>query len=438
MEPEFQFERIYFYNKYSSYAKRCLKYDADPYDGIKTKLILDSSYKIIISALKDKKISKSDIEFFAIDTIKHQANLVVVRKKPDTTISFFKCAACDHYGITAPIHKIANHPPTYKCESCQNTLSNLNKIPKENLTEDIIHRIKLHNIFKIHSSTGKNCPNCKFYIPKSYFINQDNKIIECFNCNWSGDYIQLKNVFAKRHIDTIYHSELQPNVSKEKISEENNLIVREEFNENYAKLSKAMDNVAKKYKNFNLSYKYMFAIQAYQRLLESNPIDTIQYICYEISKDLDYPCSVFQQYVSIVEENMPIYIKNSQKGYVIDSLFNKKLNIYLGTAEFVGTVHGGIIKNETNEYLVGSNNRVYGRMGIGTIKDITDINSNKSYYNNIVCYNCSKINVKNIPDGTMVNVSHNKISAHKDVGAYKVISKMRNIIIAEFKEINNV
>jgi hypothetical protein len=139
---------------------------------------------------------------------------------------------------------------------------------------------------------------------------------------------------------------------------------------------------------------------------------------------------IFKKYVEILEKSLPFtYIKGNKK-YVVSSLTDKDLNIFIDTQEFEQFVNANFkIKNNTQEIYIGGRKAAYVKpYYIGKLIDVIDISNQKSILNQVDDYTFSYVKVSNISPGTKVKVVHLAIPPHYQMGPMVYLNRIKSEI----------
>lgn len=167
-----------------------------------------------------------------------------------------------------------------------------------------------------------------------------------------------------------------------------------------------------------------FVYEAFASLLKKYPTEMSLYLL-EGKRGNKLQSKLFQEYVSIVEKNLPFSYKTSSGLVKIDSLTHPGINPFDGISKFDAVVESNqTIKNKTSELYIGNRKSYYCQpFYIGKILDVVDDNG-ISWLHSVVDYSFSVINT-NLAPKTKVHVSHLRIPAHYQVGILSHINRIK-------------
>ena len=310
----------------------------------------------------------------------------------------YDCPACLHLNKSSDV----NYKYNCVCSTCAANLA---------IETDPIKR-KLISAYHIHSKSGYRCPECENFLPQSLAID---KIITCPfpNCLFSGRIDLLKKM---RHpIAKV----IPVTVVSSPVMVDNSSPILELIKERLSVLQYVSVNCTIKQKTF--------AYQAFINLLKKNPIEMSQYLLEGKRGDRIQP-KLFQEYVSILENNLPFTYKSTEGVIQVDSIAHPKFNPFDGVSKFDAIVEENqTIKNKTTDLYIGGRKSYYCRpYYIGKLLDIVDDDGN-SLLKNIIDYSFSVIRT-NLPPGTNVHVSHLRIPSHYQIGILSHINRIRKNI----------
>lgn len=275
---------------------------------------------------------------------------------------------------------------------------------------------KLMLAYATHSKSGYRCPDCEEFLPQSLAVNN---IIACPfpSCLFSGRIDTLKKMrhpFVKA-----------PSITTVNPSIDNSSPILELIDDRINVLQYTSVSCTIKQKTF--------VYQAFANLLRKNPIEMSQYLLEGKRGDRLQP-KLFQEYVSILENNLPFTYKTSSGIIQVDSIAHPKFNPFDGLSKFDTIVEDNqTIKNKTSELYIGSRKSYYCQpYYIGKLLDIVGDDGN-SLLGNVIDYSFSTIRT-NLPQGTKVHVSHLRIPAHYQIGILSHINRIRKSISDSLNE----
>lgn len=326
----------------------------------------------------------------------------------------------------------------FKCEECCES-SKLNKDPKY---------IVFFKTFAYHNRKGYKCQECNRFIPHPLYGN--NNIVSCpyLDCCFVGDIRQLKSM---RHpsinsnpeqlianvdiISNIQDKSININIENKETLECNIKLIQDIINTQ-------ITNIPYNGTNFTLLHKTL-AYNAFSNLLKKFPEELVNYIIYS-SRSGGFQYKIFQEYIRLLEENIPFSFIKGKKVYYVDSLLDNNLNIFGGISYFDAKINDNlIIKNNTQEFYIGGRKGSYAQpYYIGKLLNIIDKNSNNSLMDYVKEYSFSKIKMKNVEPNTNVMVAHLRIPPHYQMGGMvyinrvrqKIVNRAHNILEKEFNE----
>tara|TARA_R110000868_G_scaffold99024_4_gene272665 strand:- start:20035 stop:21312 length:1278 start_codon:yes stop_codon:yes gene_type:complete len=325
------------------------------------------------------------------------------------------CPACLFLSKTSLLQKERD---ILFCKECSSLLSE----------EKDLKKIFLFSKFALHKKNGYHCSDCERFIPSPH----DNiKIISCpyFDCCFVGNIDSLRKMNHPKFNHTIDNM-VTPSISYKDVSCKNNTnfkILKEIIESEKNILSYDNNNIMQKQK--------LTAYQSISNLLDKSPQLMIDYLLNN-SRTGGFQNKLFQEYISILENSLPILIKLKNKPYKIESLLDVNLSLFDGISNFDSIINDKMcIKNNTNEFYIGGRKATYAKpYYIGKLLFVVDKKTNESLNDNILEYSFSKIKMKNVKPGTEVSVSHLRIPPHYQMGAMVYINRARKIIIDHFEK----
>jgi len=417
---------------YKSYSSTLSK------DGIGTKLAKDAFseiakeeiHKVLDTFLFKTELwkEKRDINTYLI----HSLNNLSLRVEKDVQAQKFYlvpvCPCCKENNKREYLIREGN---SWRCLEC----TKKSEESKEHL----------HFVFSKHSRRGYKCPECNRFIPES--ANTVNGITCPYsNCYYIGD---IKDMIKMAHpvglsnrivLSMNYKSEDSKSLEetleyKNEVNADVHLEMNQRYNYEYNLLKLVMEEQLLKVKNnttINSLLQKTLMYEAYLSILKKYPHDMIGYLVHKKSRtDFPLQSKIFQEYVSLVQESLPYYIKKGNKEIEINSLLDPKLALFEGISKYEALVRAdGSIGNLTKERYVGSSlGKDYGSCFIGMILDIIDKNTGKSIKNKIKSYSFCEIKMDGVEEGLPVEVIHYRIASHYEVGPMVGLQKTRKRII---------
>jgi ribosomal protein L37AE/L43A len=296
------------------------------------------------------------------------------------------------------------------CDDCAHLLNECLSIPK----------IEFHKRFAIHNKRGVRCPDCNKFIPLP--LNNSTKI-NCpyFNCCFVGDSSNLDKMHhpSSRTNPEILTLDSLDNFIKDSIDESisiSEMEVVEDINEKIILIKDAIETLcnAVNYTSSDFTKKHKILIyNAFSNLLEREPQDLVGYLLYN-SRTGGFQHKIFQEYIRLLELELPYSYKKGNKIYCIKSLLDDNLNLFDGISTFEGVVDcRHEIKNNTKEFYIGGRKASYSKpYYIGKLLDVY-LEDQSSILNKVKQYSFLKIKVaEDIPENTKIFVKHLRVPPH--------------------------
>lgn len=337
-----------------------------------------------------------------------------------------------------------------RCPTCTKEYERLEH--KTERTSSGEYQYRLRKVFSLHSRKGRRCPCCDRFIPESFINTSENGRVSCpyDNCAWFGIESELEpmahplgqssgmtvslnapisgkeNWGAKGETemgDMIDAREVNPDVRMEQAEKyyRELKIAKEVLATQKSRLERqTMKKVIKKY----LMY------QAFQNLLEQDPVGMISYLIHGKSLgERPIQSLIFQRYIQLVENNLPFAMDNEDgEETEVYSLLDSNLNLFLGMSEYQAHVReSGFVSNNTHEVFVGA--KCNGPCFIGLLCDVQDENG-KSLLSEVEYYTFSSIKIKNtVPQNTLVKVIHFRIPPHYEMYSLVNLQRVRRKVV---------
>lgn len=319
------------------------------------------------------------------------------------------CPGCLFYNINTPV----KYKHVCSCLTCNHNLKHETDPTKR----------KLLSAFVNHSKSGFKCPDCCRFLPQS--LDKNNVIICPYpNCVFIGRSDSLKRMRHPATKNNVVKVDLNISEPAPNIVPILNIIKEHVANLHYVN-------------NNGCSAKQKtFVYQAFENLLKRYPNDMSKYLLQE-KRGSSLQSKLFQEYVSILENNIPFSYRKGKKLISVDSLNHPKFLPFEGLSKFDAVVDDSRnIKNNTKEIYIGSRKSYYCQSCyIGKLLDVVD-ESGKSLLSNVLEYSFSIIKT-NLSPGTKVHVSHLRIPAHYQVGILSHINRIKKQITNSLKEQSN-
>jgi hypothetical protein len=305
--------------------------------------------------------------------------------------------------------------------TCNRCLNSDKKCPWDEL---------LINAFASHARSGHRCPDCKNYIPST---GTQNIVCPYPNCLFVGNVNKLrwmKHPYIKSTLELASHY----NFKDVESSTDTCSFVNNEVN-NYINIIqecilKQIEGL--KFKCYNSTYMNKLCMyKAFYNLVGQHPLDMVSYLIY-LNKNVNIQNRIFQEFVNLLESNIPYSYNKNEKTYEVKSLLDENLGLFNGITEYNAIVDNDReIPNDINELYVGGRKGKYCRSYyIGKVIDVIDLNTNKSLINNVKEYSFVKINMdNNILPGTKVNVNVISHAPHYGIGVMLYLNRTRRELV---------
>lgn len=361
----------------------------------------------------NKSLSDLDKYFYGIAVnFKKKSNTSNIKNKTE-----YLCPACLYLGNSV----IISNNKIFSCNECS-----------EKLSSSLDDKTKaLLNMFYLHNKAGYACNDCNRFIPHPL---DTTKIVSCpyFDCCFVGDI----SILRKKH-----HPSKQSNCEKliglsyqdinaNAIDPLSNLEIKDELSLKVKIIKEVIESQKNTilYNSSESTIKHKeYVYIAFMNLLNKYPVDMINYLL-EDSRTGGFQHKIFQEYISLLEDSLPIHFKKNGSIIKIDSLLDPHLGLFDGISIFIGTVNNGIIKNNTSEYYIGGRKASYScPFYIGKLLSLS-LNE-KDIMNNVIEYTFNKIKVKDIPNGSNVKVSHLRVPPHYQMGGMVHVNRIRKKIV---------
>lgn len=365
--------------------------------------------------------------FYIVNAFCKKNAVIKVKKKTE-----YLCPGCLFLGKENPVVLYK----TFQCGECLEQLKT-EKDPKS---------IVLYKTFANHNKSGHHCNDCSRFIPDPIDGSEE---VSCpyFDCSFFGNIADLKKM---HHPSVQYNPEvIALDASKDGKSTMKDMVLDKNVDSftiisNKQELEasvKTIQNIIDSQSNtihysssdFTLKHKIL-VYKAFSNILSKFPEEMIDYLIYD-SRSGGFQHKVFQEYISLLEEELPIVFKKNGKVYRVESLLDENLDLFQGISTFDAIVNEKLeIKNLTKEYYIG------GRKGsiskpfyIGKLLSIVDNKNKQPLLNCVKEYSFSKIKMKGIPAGLDVTVTHLRVPPHYQMGGMVYINRIRKKIVDKAK-----
>lgn len=308
--------------------------------------------------------------------------------------------------------------------------------------------LRLRKVFCSHSRKGYRCPDCSRFIPISYTTSH---VVSCpydHDCGWFGHVEELEKMAhplglsSHNHIslnstikfDSGNEVERQDSVQAEEVSAEFKLQVSQSYHEELKILKEVIETQYSRTKSLNKkAIKKILMYEAFLSMLEKYPEDMVGYLVKQVhGGDLPIQARIFQEFIDIVEDSLPLNIKYQGEFVDVYSLQDPRLDLFTGLSEFESFVKpDGTIPNMTKEFYVGgrlmkNSNRCF----IGKLLDIRAEDTGQSLLPFVDFYTFSQIKLsEEVPPGVKVSVKHFRIPAHYEMHGLVFLQRTRRRIV---------
>ena len=382
---------------------------------------------------KEYPIEEINSYLFYIANAFAKENAKPVQAKPKTE---YLCPGCLFLGAESFVQYVNQ---IFKCDICAEELKQASD-PKN---------ISLSRTFFRHSKQGCRCPNCERFIP---YPLDESPTVSCpyFDCYFAGSWSGLKRM---HHPSTQSNPEklvldasqeegpnLHETLSDGQMGAHTQMELKEELDDKVALLRGIIDtqhnNVPYSSSEFTAKHK-MLCYQAFDNLLKKFPLEMVEYLL-NSSRSGGFQHKVFQEYIRLLEESLPLIFKKNKKMFKVESLLDENLSLFDGISYFTAMVmENGVIKNATKEFYIGGRKaQVTKPYYIGKLLSITDAESKKSLMDRVVEYSFSLIKTRDIVPGTLVSVAHLRIPPHYQMGGMVYVNRTRKKIIDRARLLN--
>lgn len=380
---------------------------------IQDKSLKDSLKKECVDFL-EKDLELGELDWYLFYSVNNFYSKNVLPSKQKTE---YICPACLYLGKFT----VVDEKYILSCKECTSCL-------KSEVEPSIV---KLLKMFYKHNRSGYSCNGCNRFLPQPLFNEKD---VSCpyFDCSFVGSHSFLK----KKHHPTIKDFKNIPAISTNATIMVSDSL-QSKINLLNSILSSQKEAVPYNSSNFTINHK-IAVYTAFEELLLKFPKEMIEYLL-DGSRTGGFQHKIFQKYISILESSLPIYFKKNNQSYKIDNLLDENLCLFDGVSKFEEIVNSkGEVKNNTSEYYIGGRKASYHKpYYIGKLLDITD-HTSQSIIDNVVEYSFSKIQLKNIDEGTKVKVTHLRIPPHYQMGGMVYVNRIKKKITDEASSLDKM
>lgn len=323
----------------------------------------------------------------------------------------------------------------WKCDHCW----------KEWESAKVLSEKVLFDSFKLHSRSGFKCPECNRFLPASAIGDT----LSCLysDCLFMGHKKDLEPMAHPSFLGTrnlLYISNQKDEDDKSDFDIVDSgaysdayacVCVSEQLKAEHTMISDIISEKISLLKRTNrestLNQKILMH-QAFKQMLDECPEDMIPYLV-RLKKKFDIPLQprIFQKYIKLIENNLPIsFIRANKKIDIID-LLDPNLSLFLGESEFESVVDVNLMaRNNTKEEYVGRTTfKNYGPCFLGKILEVNDEKGN-SILDKIKWHSFNQIHFDNsVSPGTKIFVKHYRIPSHYENKSMIFLQSVRRDLV---------
>lgn len=339
----------------------------------------------------------------------------------------------------------------FRCEHCFNEKDRLELELNDLIKEDKcvkLHEERIHiaNKFSSHTRKGYRCEDCKRFLPASLKNEQDDILCPYTDCNYFGSIEDLclmahPTALSARHMFSLDvardedTSPLKNKISADVIDAETALEVQQRANYELSVLNSVIADQLKKIKRTNVESTLIqktMMYQAFQEMINKYPREMVSYLVHQKQHN-DFPVQskIFQEYCLQISDSLPLMLTKNGEEIEVLSLSDPELNLFLGQSIFHSEVKaGGIVSNKTVEtYTGGREMRFFGPCFIGMLLEVTNQITGESLMDNVKSYGFAQVELDDtVPVGTPVQIVHNRIPSHYELGHLVHLQRLRRQI----------
>jgi ribosomal protein L37AE/L43A len=347
------------------------------------------------------------------------------KKKPE-----YICPGCLFLGQESYVRY---HNYVFKCHNCSEQLKK----------ESDAKKAALFRAFARHSKRGYHCLDCDRFIPNP--LDESTEIFcPYLDCCFVGSCDDLK----KMHHPSILGSPdklildssnresgttIKDTIASSTPDPQSQLEIKETLRGQVDLLRGIIESQKNSvyYSGSNFTSKHKeLTYQAFHNLLHRYPTEMVDYLLHH-SRSGGFQHKVFQEYISLLEDQLPFTYKKGKTIYRVESLLDPNLGLFNGISTFEAIVNDKLaVKNGTKEFYIG------GRKGtiakpyyIGKLLNVVDKKNKKSLLDQVSEYTFSLLRMQDIDPGTEVVVKHLRIPPHYQMGGMVYVNRIRKKIV---------
>lgn len=289
-------------------------------------------------------------------------------------------------------------------------------------------------LFKKHSKIGFRCTDCDRFIPQplSKSTNITCPYIDCFFVGSSDDLKKMTHPTSESKIKHVSIANLVQ-IADDEADVVTKIEIQQELDFKLKLLKEVIDQQcsAIHWNSFSFTVKHkVYVYQAFKNLLDKFPIEMTAYLL-DASRSGGFQNKLFQEYISILESNLPIPYKKNKQIKSIQSLLDPELSLFDGISTFDATITSkGDIKNNTQEMYIGGRKAAHVKpFYIGKLLNVVLTETKEPIMHLVKSYSFSRIKLSEMPKSLNVTVTHLRVPPHYQMGGMVYINRIRKKII---------
>lgn len=311
--------------------------------------------------------------------------------------------------------------------------------------------VRFFSVFAAHNKHGYHCPDCKRFIPHPL---DNSSTVSCpyFDCFFVGTVADLNKMHhptSKSNPEKLILDEPLYNDSKSSLKDEtpsheidahSQLEIAEDLQDKLETLQEIIEtqsnNVLYSSSDSTVRHK-QYVYQAISNLLEEFPAEMVGYLSNTSDSHCGFQHKIFQEYIRLLEESMPFFIRKNRKLHKISDLLDSELCLFDGISTFDATVSGSLsIRNGTTEFYIGGRKAAYTKpYYIGKLLDVMHRDTKAPLIHLVKDYSFSRIRMQDIEPGTPVTVTHLRVPPHYQMGGMAYVNRIRKKIVERAKAV---
>jgi hypothetical protein len=290
------------------------------------------------------------------------------------------------------------------------------------------------NCFKKHSKVGFRCADCDRFIPQP-LSKSTNIICPYIDCLFVGSSNDLKKMTHPNLDSKIKHVSIASGIqiADDEADVTTKIEIQQDLELKIKIIKEVIDQQSSAiyWNSFNFTIKHKaFVYQAFKNVLEKFPIEMTSYLL-DASRSGGFQHKLFQEYISILESNLPIPYKKNKEIKSIQSLLDSELSLFDGMSVFDGEITKNcVIKNNTQEVYIGGRKASHVKpFYIGKLLNVVMTDTNEPIMHLVKDYSFSRIKLSEMPKSTKVTVTHLRVPPHYQMGGMVYVNRIRKKII---------